>query len=120
MNKLMNFLVVCIVVDLCFSNYAFAQNFKKLDGSYAIASKTILDPPPDEKKDRVLLFIKGRGARDIYEGIPGPGKKDVCGDNVFRKSAGDLECTKDVKLGEYVCGIGILLQTGATAPGLGC
>jgi len=50
MNKLMNFLVVCIVVDLCFSNYAFAQNFKKLDGSYAIASKTMSDPPPDEKK----------------------------------------------------------------------
>jgi hypothetical protein len=120
MKKIVRLCAIGAIFGLSLSTYALAQDYKKIDAEYAITSKTIVDPPPGEKKDRVLIFIKGLGARDIYEGIPGAGKKSACSEGTLIKSAGDLECMKNVNAGSYVCGVGILLQTGATVSGLTC
>jgi hypothetical protein len=95
-----------------------AQEFKPITGQYGIASKTILDPPPGEKKDRVLLFIHGSGARDVYEAMPGRGRNDACGGGLL-KSAGGLACSKSTD-GNYQCSLGVLLATGATVQGSVC
>ncbi len=96
-----------------------AQEFKPLAGQYAIASKSLVDPPPDEKKDRLLLWIQGSGAKDIFESMAGPARKDACNPDLVKRSAGALKCAKHAD-GDYLCTIGVLLTTGSTVKGSVC
>lgn len=98
---------------------AIAQEFKALDGQYAISSKTFLDPPPKEKKDRVLFSMHGNSAKEIFDSMDAPAKKDKCSANLVTKSAGSLECSKSAT-GVYQCTFGVLLNSGATTKGRIC
>lgn len=96
-----------------------AQEFKKLEGQYAISSKTLLDPPINEEKDRVVLSIHGAGAKEIFDSIKSVANGDKCSGDLQTKSAGGLECSKSAG-GVYQCTVGILLTTGATTKGRVC
>ncbi|PRC93460.1 hypothetical protein [Solimicrobium silvestre] len=97
-----------------------AQEIKDVEATYAISSKTIIDPAPGEKKDRVLLFLTGTGAKEIYDSILNPPKSSQCGPNLVVKSANNLECIKDTKTGTYQCRIGVMLDSGKTVKGGAC
>ena len=111
-------LFVCCVVLGCIADSS-AQEYKKIDAKYTIASKTIIDPPPEEKRDQVLLFLQGSGAKEIFDSMPVPAKKSKCSADVTVKTARDLECFKNIS-GAYHCTVGILLNTGNTARGSVC
>lgn len=97
------------------------QSFSKLDGSYLMWGKTLIDPPANEKVDRVLLDITGRAAKDIFEAMPGRGVRPECGpekSGAFprSKAAGGLRCTQ-IAIADFQCSVAIVLATGTTAPG---
>lgn len=93
------------------------SRYLPLDASYAIAGETILDPSPDEKKDRVAIYIRGDGARAIYKAMPVSEERLACDADenspVRLKSAGGLTCSGDEKHG-YTCGVAIKLDDGTT------
>lgn len=96
-----------------------AQEFKQLEGQYAISSKSIIDPPASEKKDRALFSIHGSGAKELFDSMAVPAIKDKCSAELVTKSAGALECSKNT-LGIYQCTFGVLLKTGNTIKGRVC
>jgi len=100
--------------------------YKKLEGHYTISGESLTDPPPDEKKDRVVMSIEGESAKDIYNTMLTPARRTTC-DGVptfnlprLMKTAGDLECFFDETNKIYQCLIGIKLDTGATVFGYVC
>ncbi|UMR29226.1 hypothetical protein MJ904_19340 [Massilia sp. MB5] len=95
-----------------------AQEYGKLDGTYAIKSATLIDPPSNEKKDRIVMIIKGNAAKDMYDEIPAKAKKSKCDAEMLLKIAGNLACTKESNF--YTCNVAILLRTGETASALVC
>ncbi len=116
MNKLAS---VFLATFLCLPTFhSHAQEYRKLEGSYAIASATLIDPPKNEKKDRVVLFIDGAAAKEIYDGMAGEAKKFACSDEMLLKTSGNLTCTKES--GIYACHVAILLSSGNTASALVC
>ena len=108
-----------VVVAIAFGSSLTAQDFKTLEGQYAMSSKTLLDPPIDEKKDRILLSIHGQGAKEIFDAMASPARMDKCSGNLQTKSAGGLECSKSTA-GVFQCTVGVLLTTGATIKGRVC
>lgn len=67
---------------------------RKLEGEYWIGSKTILDAPGGEKKDRAYLWLTGKAARDIYEPMPAKPARGPCDEGAWIKQAGALQCWK--------------------------
>lgn len=108
-----------LVAALGLGSAAAALDVKPLAGSYAIGSATLVDPPPGEKKDRLLLYLDGDAAREVYEAMPAPARADACDPDLRTKSAGALECSLS-KAGEYTCAVGILLEQGTTVKASTC
>jgi hypothetical protein len=115
----MKLLALSIITLTICPSLTIAQEFKRLDGQYAIGSKTLTDPPPDEKKDRLLLSIQGGGAKEIFNSIVTIAKADRCDINLVTKSAGSLECSKS-GAGLYQCTIGLSLASGSPLKGRVC
>lgn len=99
---------------------ASAQEYRSLEGQYAIASKTLLDPPPGETRDRAVFSIQGDGAKAIYESMGIAAARDQCNDDLLTKSAGSLECSMRVAAGAYQCTFAIMLSTGELSVGRVC
>ena len=116
MNKLVYSILAILLCLTIFRSYA--QEYRKLEGTYAIASATLIDPPKNEKKDRVVMLIKGGAAKEIYDGILGKAKKSLCNPEIFMKTSGNLVCTKESNF--YACNIAILLKSGETASAIVC
>lgn len=93
--------------------------FQPLAGEYAIASKTLIDPPPEEKKDRALFFIEGDAAREMFAAMPAPPRRDRCEPDSVTKIAGGLLCSM-TSAGDYLCSFGLLLASGAVTRGSVC
>ena len=117
-----------LVATLAFSSVAVigiekANDFAVLDAMYAITSEYMTDPPADDRPDRVLLAIQGRGAKDIFDAMPGVGNSVDCDGaptpSAVTKTAGGLECTA-IKAREYHCTVAIMLDSGKTARGYIC
>jgi hypothetical protein len=106
------------VAAISLGSPSMAQDSRSLR-QYAISSKTLLDPPTDEKKDRVLLSIHGPGAKEIFDTMASPARMDECSGDLQTKSAGGLECSRSAA-GVYQCTVGVLLTTGATIKGRVC
>lgn len=106
-------LLVAIACLTAIGALGASEGFKKLTGSYMIASKNLIDPAPGEKKDRVALFLEGDAARDIYNQMPGPARKNACSSDLRTKSSGGLICSKDLSRNDYQCTVGVILKTGA-------
>jgi hypothetical protein len=98
---------------------AQALDTRPLVGSYAIGSATLVDPPPGERKDRLLLYLDGATAKQVYDAMQAPARVIACDPDLRTKTAGALECSRS-KDGEYSCSVGISLLTGATVPASVC
>ncbi|MRW83864.1 hypothetical protein GJ698_07110 [Pseudoduganella sp. FT26W] len=98
--KLSMLVTMCVlsVVSIAVSITGSAAEFKKLDGTYAITGRSLIDPPSGEKEDRVVFIVEGRAAKDIYNGIQALPQKSACDSKVYLKTAQSLACTKDGKL----------------------
>lgn len=117
-----------LVVLLAFSSLAMigierSADFAVLDGMYAISSEYMTDPPPNDRPDRVLLYLTGKGARDIFEAMPGLANAVDCTGlatpSALTKTAGGLECSV-IKAKEYHCTVAIMLDSGQTDRGYIC
>ena len=118
-----------LVATLAFSSVAVigiekANDFAVLDAMYAITSEYMTDPPADDRPDRVLLSIKGKGAKDIFDAMPGLGNSVDCAGapapSEVTKTAGGLECTAIKAKEYYSCTVAIMLDSGKTARGYIC
>lgn len=98
---------------------AEALDVKPLAGTYAIGSATLVDPPPDEKKDRLLLYLDGKTAREVYDAMEAPARASACDPDLRTKSAGALECSRS-KAGEYTCSLGVSLARGTAVKASVC
>lgn len=108
-------IVVALIALSCVPAAVAQQDgYTKLDGSsLTITGKYAIDPPPDQKNDRVGFFLIGEAAKRIYDAMPAKPKNDECEQGMQSKEAGSLSCSK--LKGDYVCMVGILLATGQTA-----
>jgi hypothetical protein len=82
---------------------------KALTGTYAIAGKEAVDPPPDQANDTHLqLFLSGNAARDLYQAMKVMEVPDECiGHNAHSKFQGGIACTKHEGGKEYECSLSI-------------
>lgn len=92
----------------------------EIKGEYRLGSATLVDPSPDEKTDRVLLYFDGPAARDLYAAMPAAAQPGACDEALLTKVAGGLSCSRDPDRGEYHCSLGVLLADGSTAPAETC
>lgn len=92
---------------------ARAGEFKPLAGQYVITGPSLMDAPADEERDRVVLFLEGDAAREVYRGMTAPAKSQVCApEGALTKVAGGVECTFEAKDDSYRCWIGVGLGNG--------
>lgn len=94
-----------------FTSNAFSA-YRPLKGSYAVTSKNLVDPAPREKKDRIVFFLEGKSALDMYSGMAGKEEKDACSEDLLTKRSGGLTCSKEVGKEVYTCTFGIMLKGG--------
>lgn len=119
MYSMKNRLLLCGFALTLLPECAIAHEFKPLEGEYAIGSKTILDPPPGEKKDRLFLYLQGKAAEDTFNAMPQRVSAKVCGEDQVMKQAGGLQCLR-TKENAYYCSVGILLDSGRSVTGSVC
>ncbi|UHQ18547.1 hypothetical protein LVB87_10030 [Lysobacter sp. KIS68-7] len=119
--KYTNFVVAALLCIASASALAAqdANGYKPLHGSYSLASKTLIDPAPTEAKDRMVFFLEGDAAADMFKRLPGPATRDACSDEMTMKQAGGLVCLKDAK-GKYTCSFGIIFKTGVLVDATAC
>jgi hypothetical protein len=108
------------------SAYALAQSgaFSKLEGEYSVTTKDIVDPVPEDRRDRVVLSITGKSAKEIFDAMPAQALRVSCDgakNNAVppTKKAGGMECTGNEAKG-YVCTVAIMLDSGKTTRGYVC
>lgn len=90
-----------------------ASEFKPLTGQYTLTGPSLQDAPADEPRDRVLFFLEGDAARDVYRGMTAEAKPQVCAPvSAVVKSAGGMECMFDKSDDSYACWISVRLDSG--------
>jgi hypothetical protein len=95
------------------SGFVVSAEYKPMQGQYAISGPTLMDAPADEKQDRVVLFLEGDAARDVYRGMSVQAKPEVCTPNgALTKQAGGMSCMFDASDDTYTCAIGVRLDSG--------
>ncbi|MDH0867595.1 hypothetical protein [Mitsuaria sp. GD03876] len=104
----------------CFIPFAAdAQEYRPLQGKYAIAGAHLVDPAPGEKRDRAVMFIEGDAAADMFKDMPQKAVKDQCAGDLVSKSAGNLVCSK-ANDGKYFCSFAVGLKDGRLLNGRSC
>ena len=95
---------------------------QKLTGTYAIAGKEALDPPPGQPQDTHLqLFLDGAAARDLYHALKVKATPDECtGPGALSKFQGGIACTMQAGGKEYECSLAIDLAGQKLDPVYAC
>jgi hypothetical protein len=85
---------------------------KALTGSYELAGKEAIDPPPDQPKDSHLrLYLSGSSAKDLYNAMKVKALPDECiGDGARSKFQGGIACTMLEGGKEYECSLAIDIE----------
>lgn len=97
-----------------------AKFYLPLQAEYTITGRNLVDPLPEDKKDRIAIYIGGESARQLHKAMLVPEKSsDACGTSLRSKVAGGLECTGNDKEG-YTCGVAIMLDDGTTKNAFDC
>ena len=99
-----------------------AAEYQPLNGSYAVAGKTLIDAPASEPQDsHFYVDLEGDAARDLYAALKAKPQAGICGAaGDLTKRAGGVQCTQ-VKGGkEFHCAFGIELRTQQVVPGVVC
>lgn len=99
---------------------AAMHGYSPLDAQYEITGANTTDPPADQPKDRVALFLAGEGAKAIYHAMKvSEERADVCEKGLRVKTAGGLVCAKSWDL-HYSCSVAIILSSGETRAAGSC
>ena len=93
---------------------AQAGGHTKLTGFLSITGEYAIDPPPDQKIDRVGIHLTGEAAKRVYDAMPAKAENG-CDDGMRTKRAGSLSCFSD-KGERYGCMVAVLLASGETRP----
>jgi hypothetical protein len=99
-----------------------AKFYTLLNAEYTITGRNLIDPGPEDKKDRVAIYIRGDGAREIYKAMPVSEEPSPCNDAdspMRYKTAGGLTCSGGDKDG-YSCGVAVKLDDGKTENAFAC
>ena len=98
-----------------------ALEFRPLTGTYAVAGRTLIDPPADEpRRSHVYLELTGAAARELYAALPGRAVPDRCGEpGALLKQSGGLQCTRE-QGGAHRCSFGVELATRRIVAGSVC
>jgi hypothetical protein len=101
---------------------AASQEPKPLTGTYAIAGKEAVDPPPDQANDTHLqLFLSGNAARDLYKAMKVKAVPDECiGQGAQSKFEGGIACTMHAGGKEYECSLAIDIKNQKLDPVYAC
>lgn len=93
-----------------------------LTGTLALRGATIVDPPPEERRDSHASFlVEGEAARRLYEALRVPEADDLCeGDGGRIKRAGNLACTRSADGRRHECDFAIDLVRGTLEAGRVC
>lgn len=94
-------------------------DFRALTGKYAFRSANIVDPQPGEKFDRMVFFLEGKGAVDLFERMPQKAVRSECAGDLVSKTAGDLVCSKE-RSGDVFCSFAIDMRRGRLVNGRAC
>lgn len=83
-----------------------------LRGTYFLAGKTLVDPPPGEARDSHLyLELTGAAARSLYARMKTRPIEDPCGDpGDTLKAQGAIQCARAARGRDYRCWLGIDLD----------
>jgi len=102
----------CLLLAAIAIPAASQDNAKKLSGTYAIAGKDAIDPPPDQPKDTHLqLLLAGSAAKDLYNALKVKATADECtGANAKSKFQGAIACTMLDGGKEYECSFAVDLK----------
>ena len=101
---------MAVAVLLGAAAVAQENGYAPIEMSYQITRPTLLAPPPNEKKDRLAIFMTGAGARRIYDAMPMKPIVGICEDGMLIKTSGALACSRQGK-DNYVCTIAVFLRT---------
>jgi hypothetical protein len=102
-----------LVLAAAFTAPASSQDpYKALTGTYAIAGKEAIDPPPGQAQDTHLqLYLTGSAARDLYRAMKAKPMPDEClGHNARTKFLGGIACTMRAGGKDYECSLAIDIQ----------
>jgi len=101
---------------------AASQEPQPLTGTYAIAGKEAVDPPPDQPKDTHLqLYLSGNAARDLYKAMKVKPVADECiGDGAQSKFEGGIACTMHAGGKQYECSLAIDIKNQKLDPVYAC
>lgn len=109
-----------------FAVTASAQDneYGKLDGEFRITGEHLVDPAPEDKRNRVSFYLKGESAKAIFDAMPIPARRMDCDGKPMEnfpltKVAGELECSKDDK-DRYYCSVAVSLENGQTTTSTVC
>ena len=116
--KIVTFLAGLTLTLSC-AGFADAQEFRPLTGRYALTSANMVDPTPGEKSDRVVVFIEGSAAEQMYMGMLQKPAKDRCVGDGLSKKSGNLVCSK-LDSGKHFCTFGVGLKDGQIRNGRVC
>ncbi len=119
-------IISCILTLTLCVTVGNASDEGPIEGRYVFGSKHPVDPPSDEKIDRVGIEIWGDAAKAIYDAIPAKEEKAACSDGVVKR-VGKFECAKippntfsRSKTTVYACNMGFILATGEAANVFAC
>lgn len=113
-------LFVSTLIFVCFAaSLTIAGDFRSLTGRYALTTAGLVDPMPNEKPDRVVFFLEGKSAEEMYKGMSQVPTKDVCARDALSKRAGNLVCSR-LDSGSFFCTFGIGLLNGHLLNGRAC
>jgi hypothetical protein len=103
------------------SALAQAQEFSDLRGTAFIASKTVIDPPPNEPKNtHAYLQLSGPAALQMYRNMRAKEERNDCETGKKLKRAGLLMCSLAADGRDASCDFSINLLTGRLENGQAC
>jgi hypothetical protein len=83
--------------------------YKKIEGEYKIAGRSILDPPENEPQNtHFKMYLRGTAARDLYRAMQVKPIRDQClDDGSMTKIIGGTQCTYRMYSKSHECSLAI-------------
>ncbi len=112
--------IILILLVIAIPSIAFAADWKKVQGIYAVTAEHYIDPSDDEPKDsHYRIQLKGKSAKDLYRAMKVEPVKDECTD-ALAKNIGDMQCLYFKGETTYECHFSINLAKQKIEYGVAC
>jgi hypothetical protein len=114
--------VAMVLVAMTAAAVLAAPREWSLRGTLEMRGATMVDPPPEERRDTHAAFVlEGDAARALYDALPVKPVEDAClDDGSLSKQLGNLRCVRLAHAGGYECDFAIDLRTQTLAAGRAC